>query len=114
MSPAAEAGGVVLTRERGAELVAKARGQGRGSAVEQVVDQPQQRSLLIGMPAGGGLPEHDAPRAATLYCVSGAVSLIAGERRWELASGDLVPVPQERHRVEADVDSVCLLTVSRG
>lgn len=114
MSPAAEAHGVVRTGELGSELVAQAREEGRGSAVQCVVDQPHQRSMLIGMPAGGGLPEHDAPRAATLYCLSGAVSLIAGERRWELASGDLVPVPQERHRVEADVDSVCLLTVSRG
>lgn len=114
MSPAAEAHGVVRTGELGSELVAQAREEGRGSAVQCVVDQPHQRSMLIGMPAGGGLPEHDAPRAATLHCLSGAVTLLAGEQRWEVESGSLVPVPQERHHVEAGVDSVCLLTVSRG
>lgn len=97
----------------GVELVAQAVEQGRGLAVQRVVDQPHQRQLLLGMPAGGGLPEHDAPKAATLHCLSGAVTLVAGERRWELTAGTIVPVPQERHHVEAAADSICLLTVCR-
>lgn len=107
-------GGVVAATDRGAEVLARARAEGVGVRTELVVDQPHQRVLLLGLPAGGGLPEHDAPPAATLQCLSGEVVLVAAERRWVLPAGSLVPVPQEQHRVDAVVDSICLLAVCTG
>ena len=96
----------------GARLVEEAREGGRAQAVRLVVRQPGQKALLVGLPAGGGLPDHDAPGPASLVCLSGEVVLSSGGRSWTLPAGSGRVIPQARHDVRAEVDSVCLLTVS--
>lgn len=96
----------------GAELIEAARAEGRDQAVRAVVSQPGQRLILLGLPAGGGLPDHDAPGPAALQCLTGEVVLTAGGRSWRLPAGSAVQIPQETHSVAAAVDSVCVLAVS--
>ncbi|WP_404385535.1 hypothetical protein LL946_05380 [Knoellia locipacati] len=103
---------VVDLVDESARLVAEAREGGRAQAVRVVVRQPGQKALLLGLPAGGGLPDHDAPGPASLVCLAGEVVLSSGGRSWTLPAGSGRVIPQARHDVRADVDSVCLLTVS--
>lgn len=96
----------------GAQLLDRARAGGTGRAVRAVVRQPGQSLILLALPAGGGLPDHDAPGPASLQCLTGEVVLVAGDREWALPAGRAVLIPQERHEVRALADSLCLLAVS--
>lgn len=103
---------VVDLRAEGERLLETARSSGRGRAVRSVVRQPGQNLILLGLPAGGGLPEHDAPGPASLLCLSGEVVLSTDGGSWTLPAGTAHAIPPTRHDVRAAVDSVCLLTVS--
>lgn len=71
------------------------------------------RQTLIALRAGTRLHEHESPGEATLQVVSGRVTLVAGDRRVEGATGDLMPIPDARHSLEAVEDSTILLTVAK-
>lgn len=103
---------VVDLTAAGQELLAKARAGTTGRAVRAVVRQPGQQVILLAFPAGGGLPDHDAPGPASLHCLTGSVTLSAGERSWPLSPGQVVRIPDETHAVTAHEDSTCLLVVS--
>lgn len=97
----------------GEELLAQAGESGHGVASRSVVHGERQRAVLMAFMSGSALGEHDAPPAATLQVLRGRAVLIAGEQEWELAAGELVPIPQARHRLEVrDEDAVVLLTVA--
>ena len=103
---------VVDVLAEGERLLDKARAGGRGRAVRAVVRQPGQNLIVLGLPAGGGLPDHDAPGPASLLCLSGEVVLRTAGASWTLPAGTAHAIPQATHEVTADVDSVCVLTVS--
>ena len=70
------------------------------------------RHTVIALAAGHGLDEHESPGEATLQVLRGDVRLIgvvSGELRG--VAGDLLTIPDERHSLAADADSVVLLTV---
>ena len=69
------------------------------------------RQTLIALAAGQGLDEHESPGEATLQVLQGRVALVAGDARAEGETGDLLPIPDERHSLEALEDAVVLLTV---
>jgi quercetin dioxygenase-like cupin family protein len=69
------------------------------------------RQTVIALLAGRRLEEHESPGEATLQVLSGRVRLTAGDDAREARLGDLVPIPPVRHALEADEDSVVLLTV---
>lgn len=94
------------------ELLEQARAHSSQRAAATLAGGPMMRATLIAMTAGAQLAEHDAPPAATLQTVTGHVVLQAGPRQWRVGAGDLVTVPQARHRVIAESDSVILLTVA--
>lgn len=96
----------------GGRLVAEARDAGRAQVARLAFGQPGQRSLLIGLPEGGGLPDHDAPGPASLVCLAGEVVLASSGVSWTLPAGSGRVIPGARHEVSAVVDSICLLTVS--
>ncbi|WP_299520738.1 LuxR family transcriptional regulator [uncultured Serinicoccus sp.] len=104
--------GVVDLRAEGEELLDQARSTGRGRAVRAVVRQPGQSLVLLGLPAGGGLCEHEAPGPASLLCLSGRVVLSSDGTSHALSAGTACVIPPERHEVTAAVDSVCLLALS--
>ncbi|MGB6003635.1 MAG: LuxR family transcriptional regulator [Ornithinimicrobium sp.] len=96
----------------GGVLLADAHAADNGRAVEVVIDQPGQRVIAMGIAAGSGLPEHDAPPAACLQVCQGEVTLIAGTDEWTLAAGHLVQIPHRRHHLEAAQDTFALLTIT--
>jgi quercetin dioxygenase-like cupin family protein len=55
-----------------------------------------------------------SPGDATLQVLRGRVRLVAGDRSWPGRPGDLLAIPDARHALHADEDSVVLLTVARG
>lgn len=103
---------VVDLHAEGQRLLDKARAGTTGRAVRAVLRQPGQNLIVLALPAGGGLPEHDAPGPASLTCLSGEVVLSTADASWTLPAGTAHVIPPVRHDVTADVDSVCVLTVS--
>jgi quercetin dioxygenase-like cupin family protein len=103
-----------LTRE-GQALLEQARSETSGRSGATLVHGDRQRAVLMGLTAGSGMAEHDAPPAATLQVVAGRARLyVAGDggTEWLLDEGDLVTIPQSRHGVDALSDCVLLLTVA--
>lgn len=71
------------------------------------------RQTLIAMISGSVLSEHENPGEATVLVLRGRVRMAAGELAWEGSRGDLIIVPNARHRLEALEDSAVLLTVAK-
>ncbi len=107
--PAAEVVDLVALAER---LLTQAHDDAHGRASAVVVKGPRQRALLMALTTGSALGEHTSPPAASLQVVSGSVRLHSAEHEWVVAAGHLVPIPPDRHAVDALEDSVFLLTVS--
>lgn len=68
------------------------------------------RQTVVALLAGADMSEHENPGEATIYVITGRVSLVAGAQTWEARSGDLVEIPPQRHSLHAIEDSVLLLT----
>jgi quercetin dioxygenase-like cupin family protein len=69
------------------------------------------RQTVIALAGGAELSEHESPGPATLHVLRGRVRVVA-ETSQEIAAGHLAPIPDERHSVAADEDSVVLLSVA--
>lgn len=100
--------------KEGQALLEQARNESSGRASTSLVHVDKQRAVVMGITAGNGLAEHEAPPAATLQCVRGHVRLYQsdGGSEWLLEDGDLIEIPQARHGLDAISDSIVLLTVS--
>ena len=68
------------------------------------------RQTVIALLAGEHLHEHEHGAETTVYVLRGRVQLVAGRDRWEAVPGDLLSLPDRRHRVEAVTDAVFLFT----
>jgi quercetin dioxygenase-like cupin family protein len=66
---------------------------------------------LLALTADTLMQEHAAPGPATLQVLIGAVRVRWADGELELGAGDWGSLPDERHDLHADSDSVCLLTV---
>jgi quercetin dioxygenase-like cupin family protein len=71
------------------------------------------RQTVIALVAGQRLDEHENPGEATVQVLHGRVRLVAGQNSWEGSTGDLIVVPDTRHRLEAIEGSTILLTVAK-
>ena len=69
--------------------------------------------VLLVLLAGRELSEHENPGEAFLQVLRGRVRLSAGDREWTLGQDGHVTIPQRRHALTADEDSIVLLTVAR-
>lgn len=96
----------------GAQLLASAaESHDGGRAARTVLHEPGLRATLVALRAGHELADHDAPPAASLFVVNGAVRLTTGTTATALTAGQLAAIPHERHALLADSDAIVLLTV---
>ena len=68
------------------------------------------RQTVLALAAGAVMREHSNPGEATLYVLSGRVTLTADGASWDARTGDMIVIPQQRHTVTASQDSTMLLT----
>jgi len=98
------------------ELLERARAGSGGRAAETVVGGHEKilRQTVIAIAAGSALSDHENPGEATVHVLTGRVRLTAGDNAWDGRSGDLLLlVPNSTHRLDAQEDSVVLLTVAK-
>ena len=70
------------------------------------------RQTVIALKGGAELGEHESPGPASLLVLRGTVRLVAGEETVELSAQQIGPIPNRRHSLHADEDSVVLLSVA--
>lgn len=97
----------------GAQLLQEATERPNGLRTRPIVRGPLLQAVMFALREGSQLPEHESPPAATLQVLHGEVVLVAGQERWTLHAGALIPIPAARHHVDAITDTVCLLTIAR-
>ena len=95
------------------ELLGKATSEDAGRA-GRTLPHPVDglRQTLIALRSGAELHEHESPGPASLVVLRGRVRLVAGDRTIELGTNWFSAIPNERHGLVADEDSVVLLSVS--
>ena len=96
-----------------AELLDRA---ARGSAHRAASTLPHPvdglRQTLIALLAGAELGEHESPGPASLLVLQGRVRVLAGDQSVEVGPHEFSPVPDRRHSLRAEEDSVVLLSVA--
>jgi quercetin dioxygenase-like cupin family protein len=70
------------------------------------------RQTVIALRGGADLGEHESPGPASLLVLRGRVRLVAGEETVQLAAHQIGAIPNRRHGLHADEDSVVLLSVA--
>ena len=70
------------------------------------------RQTLIALLGGAELGDHESPGPASLLVIQGRVRIVAGDRTVELGAHQFSPIPDRRHGLHADEDSVVLLSVA--
>ena len=108
-----EASDTVDVRATGRELMEKARVERSGRA-GRTLPHPVDglRQTLIALRAGAELGEHESPGSASLMVLQGRVRLVAGTETVELGEYRIGPIPDRRHSLHADEDSLVLLSVA--
>lgn len=69
------------------------------------------RQTVVALRSGAEMNEHESPGPATLLVLRGRVRLVAGDETVDLGPHRISPVPDRRHSVHADEDSVVVLSV---
>lgn len=95
-----------LTRAREA-------GSGRSAATIHGGHERSLRQTVMALRQGAHLHEHEHPGEVTVHVLHGRVRLVAGPDAWDAMPGDLLVMPERRHRVEAVEDCAFLFTTAR-
>ncbi|WP_346137431.1 LuxR family transcriptional regulator, partial [Lentzea roselyniae] len=85
---------------------------GRSAATVHGGRERALRQTVMALRAGEHMHEHEHPGEVTVQVLLGHVRLVAGGNSWEALPGDLLTLPERRHRVEALEDSVFLFTTA--
>jgi quercetin dioxygenase-like cupin family protein len=97
------------------EALASARQDPHGRHADLLLLDGHLRQSVIALASGARLADHNAPPAATLQVLQGAVEVTAGpQAQVRFSAGQLVQLPRERHGVLALEDAVFLLTTVTG
>lgn len=84
-----------------------------GTAVStSLLKTPHLQLLRVILASGQALPEHHVSGEITVQCLSGEADVATPSRTCRLLPGSLVVLPaEEPHRVQANRDTVLLVTV---
>ena len=95
------------------ELLTQARGEHSRRAARTLPSSTDGlRHTMIALLAGAELQEHNSPPGpAVLLVLRGHARLVAGDQSVALRSLHHASIPPRRHSLEADADTVVLLTV---
>jgi quercetin dioxygenase-like cupin family protein len=94
------------------ELAAKASSSSAKRAAHTLIaGNAPLRQTVIALAAGAEMSEHENPGYATVQMLRGQAQLIAGSGSWPLRAGSHLVVPNERHSLTAEADTVLLLSV---
>jgi quercetin dioxygenase-like cupin family protein len=95
------------------ELMQKAIADGSGRA-GRTLPHPVDglRQTLIALADGTVMHEHESPGAASLMVIRGRVTILSGEDDVEVGPHQIAPIPDRRHGVRAEEQSVVLLSVA--
>jgi quercetin dioxygenase-like cupin family protein len=102
----------VVLSELAETLIADLPNHPSGRSAKTVLSGTVMRAAIIALREGAQMSEHAAPPAATMLVITGQVTLRAGAHEWTVNPGQLIPIPPQRHSVEAHADSAILLTVA--
>jgi quercetin dioxygenase-like cupin family protein len=104
---------VTSLTEIASDLLAQASTSHSGRAARTLLGGSERtlRHTLMALREGAELAEHTAPGDASLQVIRGRVRLSSSSGVREGDAGTLMPVPAERHRLDALEDSVVLLSV---
>lgn len=81
-----------------------------GRHAELLVHDGPLRQTLIALTRGSSLADHNAPPAASLQVLVGALQVTTEEEAEDVPTGALRQLPGVRHGVHAPTDTVFLLT----
>lgn len=70
------------------------------------------RQTVIALREGAVMHEHESPGAASLMVIRGRVRLLAGDTDVEMGPHQIAAIPDRRHGVRAEEQSVVLLSVA--
>jgi quercetin dioxygenase-like cupin family protein len=70
------------------------------------------RQTVVALRGGAALGEHGSPGPASLLVLRGRVRLIAGDEVIVVGAHAFAPLPDRRHSLHADEDSVVLLSIA--
>jgi len=94
-------------------LTAEAGGH-RAQRAAQTLPHPVDglRQTVIALVRGQELAAHESPGPASLQVLRGTVQLVSDGRSETLRAAQISPIPDRRHSLHADEDSVVLLSVA--
>ena len=84
-----------------------------GRHAEILVNDGPLRQTLVALRAGAELAEHNSPPAASMQVLRGRVHVTAQDHD-ELREGEIAALTHHRHGVQAQEDSVFLLSTVTG
>lgn len=96
----------LLTRAREAD-------SGRSAGTVHGGHDRSLRQTVMALRQGEHMHEHEHPGEVTVHVLHGRVRLVAGPDSWDGLPGDLLVMPERRHRVEAVEDCAFLFTTAR-
>jgi quercetin dioxygenase-like cupin family protein len=102
----------VVLAELADSLIADLANHRSGKTAKTVMSGSVMRAVVIALAEGADMSEHDSPTAATLYAITGELTLSTSTNEWRIHPGELLTLPRQRHSVHAHRDSAFLLTVA--
>jgi quercetin dioxygenase-like cupin family protein len=115
MTDASVAQNPIDLNELAEELLGRARAENSDRAA-RTLPHPVDglRQTAIALTAGASLDEHESPGPASLLVLRGRARLMAGDDVVELGAQQISPIPDRRHSLHADEDTVVLLSVAHS
>lgn len=101
-------------RAKARELASKASSSKSGRAADTVFGghEKRLRQTVVALSEGAKMAEHENPGEATLLVINGRLRLVAGDTTWAGREWDYLVIPNAPHSVEAETDTVFVLTVA--